>query len=36
LIVAVGGVEKWEAHSGFHFSIPQALCHPGLWRWWSI
>src|ERR1035441_7144312 len=30
------GCGKWEARSGFHFSIPQALCHPDLWRWWSI
>ena len=30
------GWEKWEARSGFHFSIPQALCQPGLRRRWPV
>src|SRR5487761_520848 len=35
-LVAVGGVEKWEARSGFRFSIPQVLCHPYLWARWPV
>ncbi len=24
-------MEKWEARSGFHFSMPHAVCQPRLW-----
>jgi hypothetical protein len=29
-------VEKWEARSGFHFSIPQAFKQPGLRCRWPV
>jgi hypothetical protein len=29
-------VEKWEARSGFHFSMPLAVCKPRLWCWWLV
>src|SRR5579875_1274630 len=35
-MAAVGGVEKWEARSGFHSSMPLVACEPCFWCWWPI